>query len=132
MVEREGIAEFARKTKILVVDDERLIADTLVEILNRNGFQARAAYNGRAAIEEVANDCPEIFLSDVVMPGLNGIEAAKLVRTTCPEVRILLFSGQAATRELLLLAKAQGYEFELLPKPLHPESLMARLRETTS
>jgi len=113
---------------VLVVDDEHLIADSIAEILNRNGFQARAVYDARAALQEVERDCPEIYLSDVIMPEMNGLDAARIVRRNCPHVRVMLFSGQAATKELLRVAAGQGDDFELLPKPLHPQVLIAKLR----
>ena len=62
------------------------------------------------------------------MPGMTGIEVAIIVRTQLPDCKILLFSGQAATAELLEKAKAQGHEFEILSKPLHPADLLEKLR----
>lgn len=115
--------------RILVVDDEKLIADTIVQILNRNGFIAEAAYSGAEAIEKAARHCPELVLSDVLMPEVDGIEAAIAIRELCPETRIVLFSGQSATVEILARARQRGHTFELLPKPIHPAELIKRLRE---
>jgi len=115
--------------RILVVDDETLIADTIVQILNRNGFIAEAAYSGREAIEMAKTYCPELVLSDVLMPQIDGVEAAIAIREHCPETRVVLFSGQAATVEILARARARGYNFELLPKPIHPTQLIKHLRE---
>jgi CheY-like chemotaxis protein len=115
--------------RILVVDDEVLIADTIVQILNRNGFIAEAAYNGKDAIESARRHCPELVLSDVLMPHIDGVEAAIAIREICPETRIVLFSGQSATVEILARAKERGYTFELLPKPIHPTQLIKHLRQ---
>jgi CheY-like chemotaxis protein len=115
--------------RILVVDDERIIADTIVQILNRNGFIAEAAYGGREAIEKAKRHCPELVLSDVLMPQVDGVEAAIEIRQHCPDTRIVLFSGQAATVEILARARQRGHTFELLPKPIHPTELIKRLRE---
>jgi DNA-binding response OmpR family regulator len=122
--------KFSRKwrTKVLVVDDERLIADTLSEILNHSGFEAVSAYDGNAAMAAIEQDCPDIVISDVVMPGVNGVELAKFVTDTCSSTRIFLLSGQAATSDLLERARKLGYSFELLAKPLRPELLLAKLR----
>jgi CheY-like chemotaxis protein len=114
--------------RILVVDDEALIADTIVQILNRNGFIAEAAYSGEQAIEYARRTCPEIVLSDVLMPQIDGVEAAIQISQLCPDARIVLFSGQAATLEILSRAKERGYTFELLPKPIHPTQLIQHLR----
>lgn len=114
--------------RILVVDDEKLIADTIVEILNRNGFVAEATYSGPQAIELSRRYCPELVLSDVMMPQVDGVEAAIAIREHCPDTRIVLFSGQAATVEILSRARQRGHEFELLPKPIHPTQLIKHLR----
>ena len=115
--------------RILVVDDEALIADTIVQILNRNGFIAEAAYSGKEAIELARRYCPELVLSDVLMPQVDGVEAAIQIREHCPDTRIVLFSGQAATVEILARARERGHTFELLPKPIHPTQLIKHLRE---
>ena len=115
--------------RILVVDDEKVIADTIVQILNRNGFIAEAAYGGEEAIEKAKRHCPELVLSDVLMPSVDGVEAAIQIRKHCPDTRIVLFSGQAATVEILARARERGHTFELLPKPIHPTELIKRLRE---
>lgn len=116
------------KPKILVVDDERVIADTLVIILNRNGFEATAAYSGESAVEMAQATRPEMIISDVIMNDMNGIDAAIQIRAMLPKCKILLFSGQAATADLLEKARVQGHEFEILAKPVHPQDLLMRLR----
>ncbi len=115
--------------RVLVVDDEALIADTIVQILNRNGFIAEAAYSGAQAIEISKTLCPELVLSDVMMPQVDGVEAAIAIREHCPDTRIVLFSGQAATVEILARARERGHNFELLPKPIHPTQLIKHLRQ---
>lgn len=116
------------KPKILVVDDERVIADTLTIILNQHGFDASAVYTGTAAVERARALKPELIISDVIMPDMNGIEAAIQIRRFLPSCKILLFSGQAATADLLESARAQGHEFEILAKPVHPQDLLTKLR----
>lgn len=117
------------RPKVLVADDERHIADTLQAILDKSGFDATAVYDGQAAVDTARVWVPNIFLSDVVMPGLSGIDAAILVSKTQPRCRILLFSGTPRTaEELSLKARAQGYDFEILQKPIHPTELLERLR----
>ena len=120
--------ENSQKSKVLVADDERVIADTLAMILNQSGFQARVAYTGEKALELAAEFKPDMLISDVIMGGLNGIDAAIKIREILPNIKILLFAGQAATADLLEKARAQGYEFEILAKPVHPQDLLAKLR----
>jgi len=64
----------------------------------------------------------------VIMADLNGIDAAIRIRSQLPKIKILLFSGQAATADLLENARARGYEFEILAKPVHPQDLLNKLR----
>ena len=125
----QGAEHKAPTPRILVVDDESLIADTIVQILNRNGFVAEAAYSGAQAIEFAKLYCPELVLSDVMMPHVDGVEAAIAIREHCPDTRIVLFSGQAATVEILARARERGHNFELLPKPIHPTQLIKHLRQ---
>jgi CheY-like chemotaxis protein len=113
---------------IVVVDDERIIADSLAMILNQSGFEARAVYSGEKAVEQASAFEPQMLITDVIMADLNGIDAAIQIRAILPQVKVLLFSGQAATADLLEKARAQGYEFEILAKPVHPQDLLSRLR----
>jgi CheY-like chemotaxis protein len=114
---------------ILVVDDERRIADTLALILGTRGYPAEAAHDGASALEICRQRLPDLVITDIVMPGLNGIELAIAIRRQFPGCHILLFSGQAETLEMLEEAKSRGYDFELLAKPLHPEELLKKVRE---
>ncbi|SDF29208.1 response regulator [Terriglobus roseus] len=116
------------KPKVLVADDEQVIANTLAIILNQAGFEAKAVYSGESAVETIDEFQPNMLISDVIMTGMTGIEAAIKIREKLPTCKILLFSGQAATADLLEKARAQGHEFEILAKPVHPTDLLAKLR----
>ncbi|MGI9101483.1 MAG: response regulator [Terriglobales bacterium] len=127
-------AEEARRRKdevpqprALVVDDEPIIADTVAHILHLSGFRAVPVYSGQAALDQAELECPDVVITDVVMPELNGIETAKRLLRSCPSTKILLLSGQAATAEMVKQARAEGLRCELLAKPLHPEDLLAHL-----
>jgi CheY-like chemotaxis protein len=116
------------RPKVLIADDERVIADTLAMILNQSGFDTRAVYSGEKALELAESFQPDMLISDVIMADLNGIEAAIRIRAMLPEIKVLLFSGQAATADLLEKARTNGSEFEILAKPVHPQDLLSRLR----
>jgi len=118
------------KNSVLVVDDEPNVANTVAQILREHGFESRVAYGGQEAIREVAAQAPDIIISDVVMPHINGIEAAKAIHEMSPDTRIVLFSGQAMTNDLLQTARSQGYSFELLSKPVEINTLLDTLRGT--
>jgi CheY-like chemotaxis protein len=120
-------------SKILVVDDERAIAETMRDIFQSVGYSATGAFSGDEAIAKAADWCPDVLLSDVMMPGMNGFEVALQVKQICPECRLLLFSGQIATslvaQGFVQTFTENGYRYELLSKPLHPSELIARVRE---
>jgi DNA-binding response OmpR family regulator len=114
---------------VFVVDDERLIAQTLKMILSQSGFAASAFEDPYKALEAAATGpVPDLLISDVVMPGMSGIDLGVQFRKDYPTCKVLLFSGQAATADMLATAKSQGHEFEVLAKPVHPSDLLAKLR----
>jgi DNA-binding NtrC family response regulator len=113
---------------VLVVDDEKLIVDTMVEILEGAGFDVIGAYDGWTALEQIARRRPDYVLSDVLMPQMNGVELAIAIQKMHPTTRIILFSGQAGISEILLEGQRQGFEFELIAKPIHPLRLIEHLR----
>lgn len=117
----------ARGARVLVIDDERLVADSLSEILKHFDYDAAPFYNGETAIDAARERCPDFVVSDVIMPTLNGVETVMKIREICPHTRVILLSGNAATADLLKQASSQGQEFELLAKPVHPDELLRRL-----
>ena len=116
------------KRRVIVVDDEQVIASTLAIILNQAGFEAIALFSGEEAIAELEHFQPDLLITDVIMPGMSGIEAALITRRKLPKCKILLFSGQAATSDLLDKARSEGHEFDILAKPVHPTDLLKKLR----
>jgi len=115
---------------VLVVDDEAVIADTLSEILVRSGYMSVVAYDAESALETALLMPPEMLITDVVLPGMSGIELAITVKRVFPDCKIVLFSGQAACAELLARADKSGHHFTLLEKPLHPKDLLAHVSKS--
>ena len=111
--------------KVLIVDDERVIADSLVTIFKSAGYDARAASSAEGALELIGDWSPDLTILDVIIPKMDGIDLAILLRAKYPNCRIVLFSGQADTRDLLVAANASGYAFEIVAKPVHPETLLS-------
>jgi DNA-binding response OmpR family regulator len=114
---------------IFVVDDERVIASTLTTILQLNGYQACSFLNPLEALEAARTVKPDLVITDVVMPGLSGIDLAIQLKELCPTCKVLLLSGQAATADLLESAQRQGHDFAVIAKPIHPTDLLARIKE---
>ena len=115
-------------SRVYIVDDEWTIASTLAAILCNEGFQAQAFHNPDQVLVRSMEHPPDILITDVMMPGMSGIELAISLRRAGHEGRIILFSGQAGSTDLLADARRRGYDFELLEKPLHPLQLLLRLR----
>src|ERR1700691_3276806 len=99
----------------------------LAIILNQAGFDARAVFSREHVVKVLDSFQPEMLITDVVMPGMTGIAVAIAVRSRLPNCKILLFSGQAASVDLLEQAKTHGHEFEIVAKPIHPSDLLAKL-----
>lgn len=117
---------------VFVVDDEDVIATSLTMILRlQGGFRARAFNEPYKALEAARLEAPDLLISDVVMPEISGIDLAIQIRECCPNCKVLLFSGQAATVHLLEAARGNGHDFELLLKPVHPADLLIKIRNLT-
>lgn len=126
-----GDVRSTSKPTILVVDDQQLIADTTRDVLNRLGFKAVSAYNGQSALKIAAKLKPDYLLTDVLMPGMNGVDLAIALQKEMPKTKIVLFSGQAGITDIVSKAKADGHIFDLLAKPIHPEKLLEHLKRKT-
>jgi len=109
---------------ILVVDDERVITDTLVTIFSKEGYEVRGVYSAEQALALTSEWRPALAIIDVRLPQMNGIDLAILLKAQFPDCRLSLFSGQAATSDLLEIARQNGHSFEVLPKPVHPTKLL--------
>ncbi len=114
---------------VLVVDDEPLIAETLAAILNASGVAALTAPDAQSALEVAALTPPDLLITDVAMPGINGIDLAIEVTRTISDCEVILFSGQASTADMLSTLHGAGREFVTMTKPVHPSDLLARVFE---
>ena len=106
------------KTKVLVADDQEVIANTLVVILKQAGFEARAVYSGEMAVETAQSFQPDVLISDVFMTGITGIEAAIQVRLMLPGTACLraVPDGRLSSRRV-----------RFFRKPIDPSDLLGRL-----
>lgn len=118
-----------RLPRVMIVDDEKLLADTTAAILRHAGFDAAIAYDGFEALAAMESLEPDYLLADIMMPAMNGVELAMRVAQKCPATRILLISGQTGISDLLENSRARGYEFPWLAKPVPPGQLIERLRD---
>ena len=110
--------------RILIVEDEKVVADTLGKILSSHGYEIRIAYSAEAAIHTISQWSPDLAILDVMLPKMNGIELARVLKERFGNCHVLLFSGQPSVEGLMQKAKSEGHEFEILAKPVHPSVML--------
>jgi CheY-like chemotaxis protein len=119
-----AIQRFSRK--ILIVDDEVTISDTLALIFRSQRYDVRVAYSAERAIEVIAEWRPDLAILDVMLPEMNGIDLAIVIKSNHPCCHVLLFSGHSNTTLLLEEAGRKGHQFEVMAKPVHPNLMLER------
>ena len=124
-----GDVSEARKERVFIVDDERMIATTLATILTSAGYAAEAFLNPVEALKAAKSEAPDIVITDVAMPQLNEVDLGIEIKRIYPQCRVLLFAGQASTGHLIEDARSKGYRFEILQKPMHPKDLLDAIRK---
>lgn len=89
-----------KNNRLLVVDDNRVFADVLCDILKSKEVDATSCYAGEQAISLVKEDRYDYLLLDVLMPGMNGIKAMREIKTLSPETRVILMTGYSVDDEM--------------------------------
>jgi len=116
--------EIDQRRRVLIVDDECVITDSLVTIFSLRGYEPRGVYSAEEAITLLENWQPELVIIDVLLPAMNGIDLAIRIKSEWPQCHISLFSGHSATRDLLDEALKNGHTFEVLAKPVPQSELL--------
>jgi len=121
------LAQSDKRTHTLVIDNDIVVADTLAMVLNSAGFEASAVYSGEAGVALASGIAFDFLVTGVIMPRMNGIDAAIRICELLPKCKVLLVSGDNSASTLLGDALRRGYRFDILPKPLHPLELFRAL-----
>ena len=116
------------QASILIVDDEPLVRQTLSEWMRRKNFQVFEAEGGRQALEMIRTGDPDIVISDVVMPGMDGIQLLKEARAVKADTPFLMISGYPSRSTAVDIMKYGASDY--LPKPFTPEELTRRVIRT--
>ena len=114
--------------RVMVVDDETFVAESLAEILRMEGFQTIAVTSGADAIKWAEIMEPDTVICDIAMPVMDGFETASEIRKVRPNCRIILFSGHAGIQSRLANARLKPSEFEFIAKPVKPEVITEMLK----
>jgi len=113
------------KPRVLVVDDEKIVADTFAMILQMENYESRAVYSAEQAVEILDSFDPGIVVSDIVMGPMSGFDLAIYLAEHRPDCRVILVSGHAFHQPEVARTIKHGFEF--LTKPVEPADLLARL-----
>ena len=111
--------------RILLVDDEQPIIDLVRGYLEREGWAVMSAPDGDAALQRVAADRPDIIVLDLMLPGLDGVEVCRRLRTFSDAYVIMLTARSEEVDRLVGLAIGAD---DYLTKPFSPRELVARIR----
>ncbi len=116
------------KRKLLVVDDEPSINETLTLIFKKQGYDVLRAHTGTEALIQLRQEQPDFAILDVALPDMSGIDIAIWIRAELPTCKFILFSGNLGTIDALEDAKSKGHEFQVLAKPVAPGELIEAIR----
>ena len=115
--------------KILIADDEPHVSLILKQFLERAGYQVSTALNGEQALAKIDSDMPDIIITDVQMPKMNGIQLCEVIQQEKPQLQNLIIMMTSRTdSEIRTWAEAYPY-IELMEKPLSMRHLTSRLKE---
>ena len=115
--------------RILIVEDERALCDTLAKSLKRKGYETDVCYDGESALEWMLAEKYDLILLDLNLPGRDGMELLRALRERDRETRVLILSARSRISD-----KVEGLDCganDYLVKPFHLEELEARVRSLT-
>jgi CheY-like chemotaxis protein len=129
----EAPAPTGAGTRILIVEDEAVLRLVQADFLRRFGFEVLLAENGAAAVKQLHDRPAHLVITDMVMPGTDGVEIIRHIRKTYPQLKLIAVSGGGATQSGLLLdiARVLGVN-RTLEKPFTLTALLKAVREVLS
>ena len=120
------------KCKILVVDDQHAIVSARTAILKSRNFETASAFSGEEAVQVAHAFQPDCIVSDITMGAMNGVEAAIEILGVLPRCKIFFISGNVNNWDVIEKARARGFDFEVLQKPVPPPVMLARVEQFCS
>jgi two-component system response regulator HydG len=117
----------SHKTRVLIVDDDVGMCETLSDILEDQGYEVVEANNGQQAVDCAKKSDFDLVLMDIKMPGMNGVEACKIIRDERPDVRVVLMTAYAV--EDLVQEALKDDAVGIFFKPLDIEKVIKLLQD---
>ena len=112
---------------VLVVDDQEANRVTLERILRRESWDVSQAENGNKALESIRDSAPDVIVTDLKMPGMNGLELLKAVRTLSPEIEVILVTAFGTVETAVDAMKVGAYDY--VTKPLKRTEIVSAVRK---
>lgn len=119
-----------KAAKVLVVDDERRICQNVEKILSKNNFEVIHALSAKDALEKMAGESFSLLISDIVMPGMNGLELLSLVKKKWPLTKVVMMTAYASTDTAVKAMRLGALDY--VPKPFTPDELRSRVERALS
>ena len=118
------------KQRVLVIDDDKLVADTLNMIFLQHGFQSEARYSAAEGLERARSFDPELVLCDVTMPDGDGLQLAERLHEERPKIRMLMLTAyRSNASQVEAQSTRMGRPLKMLCKPCRPEELLRTANE---
>jgi len=111
------------KLYVMVIDDNRLVADSLVKMLALLGHEAQAAYGSMAALQAIAQHTPDMVLTDIHMQGLNGVELCRYLRHDSHLLNVPIVAMSTDNQPAMIAGAREAGADGFLPKPIEMEAL---------
>ncbi len=118
----EGLTSAAQ---VFIVDDETIVASTLATILKIQGYSVLSFSNPSDAIKAAKISAPALLITDMRMPGMNGLDLAAHIKQARPDCKVILFMNQAELDDGFHIAE---FEFAVIRKPIQPGKLLLHMK----
>jgi len=105
----------ADKSKILVIDDEKRMCDSIKVLLSNIGYEVDIALNGRTGIEKLQSETYDLVITDLMMPELDGFAVMKHIRENCPNTLVIVITGYASVESAVRAIRSGAYDYILKP-----------------
>ena len=116
-----------QKASILVIDDEKIVHESCGRILREEGYEVKTALSGQEALQKLKKKRYDLVLSDIKMPGMDGVETLEEIKKEVPDITVVMFTAYTSVSTARDSMKLGAFDY--LPKPFTPEELLAVVKK---